>query len=342
MVYIRSFSYNINYMKSIDEISRVLNSDSQRYFNEFLNFLKLSNRSAHTIKNYSADLLKFMGWYQYLFKGRKISKVDRKIIDHYLTFLASGSSKISREISWLPSPIQRILLRDTRDLILSGKALSVGSQKRHLSTIKNFFEFLRESYGDSGRKFAINPVKNKLHSIRLKEVDTMQTKLLKKSDWNRINKMVLGSRELLILNLMYYGGLRLSEVCRLEVENFDLMQRSVEVERKGGKLHKFIPRRAQTIFKFLRMHLDRSDISEGPIFPGRDGGHISSKTVYNLVIKILKKIRIDDDITPHSFRKACATEMYAKSKDLLLVRDYLNHSDAAVTQTYIENLTIIQ
>ncbi len=337
------FSYNINYMKNIGEISKKLSSENQKYFDEFLNFLRLSNRSVHTIKNYSADLLKFLCWFQYLYKGRKISKIDGKIIGIYLDFLATGTSKIEREISWLPGPIRKILLRDTRDISeVTGLALSVGSQKRHLSTIKNFFEFLRETYGDNGRKFAINPVKNKLHSIRLKDVDIEHTKLLKKSDWNRINKMVLGSREFLILYLMYYGGLRISEVCRLEVENFDRERLSIEVERKGGKRHKFIPRRAQSIFKFLRMHLDRSGINDGPIFPGRDGGTISSKTVYNQVRTILEKARTESGLTPHSFRKACATELYGKCKDLLKVRDYLNHSDAAVTQTYIENLEVIQ
>jgi len=41
-------------------------------------------------------------------------------------------------------------------------------------------------------------------------------------------------------------------------------------------------------------------------------------------------------LTPHSFRKAFATQLYLKTKDLLYVRDYLHHSDAKITQTYID------
>ena len=58
-------------------------------------------------------------------------------------------------------------------------------------------------------------------------------------------------------------------------------------------------------------------------------------------MKIIERATLEiSDITPHSFRKACATELYMKSKDLLYVRDYLNHKDAKVTQTYIDKKTL--
>ena len=61
--------------------------------------------------------------------------------------------------------------------------------------------------------------------------------------------------------------------------------------------------------------------------------------MYNRIIKIFRKSMCpSDELTPHSFRKACATNLYEQTKDLLFVRDYLNHSDAKVTQTYIEVL----
>ena len=332
-------SYNIYYMKNSE---KDLAKNYQKLLNEFLSFLQLSNRSDHTLINYRADLLKFLFWYQYLYKARKLSKIDRKVIDNYMQFLSTGCSKIARQISWLPVSIRKVLLLDLSDYReISAESLSIGSQKRHLSTIKNFFEFLRESYGENGQEFMINPVKSKLHGIRLKDVDIQHTKLLEKDDWFKINKLLLGGREILILNLMYYAGLRLSEVCRLEVSNFDPKLHSIEAIRKGGKIHKFIPQRAKTIFKNLDLHLRRTGITTGPIFLGRSDQVISSKTMYNQIMKILKRADISREITPHSFRKACATQLYFKHKDILAVRDYLNHADAAVTQTYIENLRVI-
>ena len=47
-------------------------------------------------------------------------------------------------------------------------------------------------------------------------------------------------------------------------------------------------------------------------------------------MKILKDSGCNGSLGPHSFRKACATNLYLRHKDLLLVRDYLNHKDAKV------------
>ena len=54
-------------------------------------------------------------------------------------------------------------------------------------------------------------------------------------------------------------------------------------------------------------------------------------------MNILKKSGLPSSLTPHSFRRACATNLYIETRDLLLVRDYLNHHDAKVTQTYIDS-----
>ena len=76
---------------------------------------------------------------------------------------------------------------------------------------------------------------------------------------------------------------------------------------------------------------------EGPLFTGRDKKRVSEKTMYNRITNILKKCHLPEDLTPHSFRRACATNLYIETKDLLFVRDYLNHHDAKVTQTYIDS-----
>ena len=76
------------------------------------------------------------------------------------------------------------------------------------------------------------------------------------------------------------------------------------------------------------------------VFANRQGNKVSTKTMYNLIIRLLVQAGCRDGLTPHSFRKACATNLYIKHQDLLLVRDYLNHSDAKITQTYIDKATL--
>ena len=59
-------------------------------------------------------------------------------------------------------------------------------------------------------------------------------------------------------------------------------------------------------------------------------------------MSILTKSGLPSELTPHSFRRACATNLYIETKDLLFVRDYLNHHDAKVTQTYIDSTQLEQ
>ena len=73
------------------------------------------------------------------------------------------------------------------------------------------------------------------------------------------------------------------------------------------------------------------------LFSGKKSAKYDIKSIYNWILRICLKSNVDSEITPHSFRKACATYLYFQTKDLLYVRDYLNHNDAKVTQTYIDS-----
>ena len=74
-------------------------------------------------------------------------------------------------------------------------SLSVNSRKRHLSSIKNFYEYLKEYYEDEKKIFQVNPVKTKIHNIRLKDEDISPTKLLTEEDWQALKSGLFRLRE---------------------------------------------------------------------------------------------------------------------------------------------------
>lgn len=216
--------------------------------------------------------------------------------------------------------------------------LAVASRRRHLSAIKNFYEFLRQSNEDSNNLFGPNPVKTKLHSIRLKDEDMVPTKLLTAEDWAALTNSTYRIREVLMINLLYYGGLRLNELTQLKVDSFDRSKLLVRFARKGGDIHTLYIQKGKLIFSLLDKYLSQRKHPQAPyLFTNPRGDALTSRAVYNIIMKIIIKAGCPSNgITPHSFRKACATNLYRKSKDLLYVRNYLNHADAKVTQTYIE------
>ncbi len=307
-----------------------------KWLAEYLENCAQVNRSIHTIKNYEADLKKFLKWFEanHTFP---ISKATGDTITQYRDYLAGKVSKKSKPQFF---KIFDIFKKKNEAPYMAPEVLSIASQKRHLSSISNFFEFLKQTHEDNSRIFLKNPVKSKLHTIKLKEVDVQNTLNLRRKDWDRIQTTVHRTRERLIVYLLYYGGLRLSELSHLKVDNFDLKDQSIKFARKGGYIHHLRPQKGDLIFAQLDYFLKNRKVDSEFLFASKSGKRLSTKALYNLIMKIFAKSGCTEGLTPHSFRKACATNLYLKTKDLLLVRDYLNHKDAKVTQTYIDKPTL--
>ncbi len=316
----------------------------------YLQNLSRLNKSAHTIKNYRSDLLKFFHWVEYQDKS-SLDKVNGDTIGRYKEFLNSGGD-VYRDVfrnpqlgmlAWFQLVLARTIFKkriERMHLFYQGP-LGVSSRRRHLSSLKNFFQYLKETHEDTSNRFGKNPVKSKIHAITLKDVDVVATKMLTKEQFNQIEEKTFRTAERLIIYLLFYGGLRLSELCFLKISNFDLQSRTVTFIRKGGSIHTLVIQKDELIFKNLNFYFQQQSFKSDYLFQSKSGKPYSLKAFYNKIMKILSRSGLaESGITPHSFRKACATYLYLKSKDLLYVRDYLNHSDAKVTQTYIDKATL--
>lgn len=329
---------------------------SNVHLDNYLQNLRRLNKSEHTIRNYRADLLKFFNWIEHEQKI-KIEKVNGETIGHYKEFLSNGGN-VTQEITrfgnttgvyflfWFKHIIGKAFFkkRTEKYLLFFQDPMSVSSRRRHLSSLKNFFEYLKEAHEDTSNKFLKNPVKSKIHEITLKEIDITPTTMVSRDDFTKIIDATFRTSERLIIYLLYYGGLRLSELCELKIANFDCSSKTITFNRKGGYVHTLVIRKEELIFKNFKFYIGDNEFNKIFLFQTKSGKPLSSKAMYNKIIKIIERAIPDNQlttkITPHSFRKACATELYLKSKDLLYVRDYLNHKDAKITQTYIDKRTL--
>ena len=325
---------------------RVISDENNFYLQDYLQNLNAKNKSSHTIKNYRADIEKFFYWLEH-HKKISISKVNGDTISEYKEFLINGGpifqrmrySQSKTEIFlWIGLFIQQAFFRPANPskILLMQNPMSVASRRRHLSSLKNFFEYLKEANEDKNKKFLKNPVKSKIHGITLKDADVDNTKMITADEYERVYQQAFKTRDRLLLDLMYHGGLRLSELCFLKKLDFEIENKAIRFIRKGGSRHLLYINKSELIFKNFLFLINQDQTNSEFVFHNKQGRPYNPKTIYNQIIKLLQRSNIRREITPHSFRKACATNLYIKSKDLLLVRDYLNHSDAKVTQTYIE------
>jgi integrase/recombinase XerD len=322
----------------------------EQWMNQYLHNCKQLNKSELTIKNYKSDIIKFIKWHELTTKQLITKTLGNEITD-YKNFLSAGGilkkkiskrKKIINKISKLinlflfnknnPTPI-------THSIELVQSPLSVTSRRRNLSSIKNFFEFLKQTHEDNSKFFLINPVKSKLHAIKLKDTDVVNTKMINHLQWENVYNSAYNASEKLIIYLLYWGGLRLSEITNLTVNNFLTDSKMLTFARKGGYIHTLDIINPKIIFE--QFHIIQSSNPELVyLFSKNNRRPISTRSMYKKIMKILSRANCPRSITPHSFRKACATNLYLKSKDLLYVRDYLNHNDAKITQTYIDKSTL--
>lgn len=339
------------------------------WLDSFLQNCKESNKSEHTLINYRCDLQKYINWYE-IYQEGLLNQANAQTISAYKAFLTSEDSVYQQKINeeklrsgrkrdWAIYKIklffkkmfnrrkERPLLANPNgnnpllpsSSIIKSMTLAVTSRRRHLSAIKNFYEFLKQSHEDTSNLFPTNPVRPKLHAIKLKDEDVENTKLLRAEDWEHLLNLPLRPRERLIVHLLYFGGLRLSELSALPLKAFDSQKKSITFVRKGGYVHTLYIQKPEMIFNLLNIYLSVRK-EEGPfLFVGRKGKAITSRAMYDIIMKLIRKALCPTiGLTPHSFRKACASNLYEETKDIILVRDYLNHADAKVTQTYIERV----
>jgi integrase/recombinase XerC len=310
---------------------KFINKKHHFWLKTFLETLENKNRSKHTILNYKNDIIHFILWIE-MFTLKTVNKIPSEFVSNYLLEISTGQRNQEKKF------FLRILefLKMRRQNELEVKVLGASSRKRALSAIKMFFDISKELHGSKFKN--ISPIKTQLHNIRVKEIDVDHTKLLTYESFLGLIERSKNIKELFTINLLFYAGPRLSELTNLKISNFDRQKQTILFLRKGGKVHELKIKNAEHVFELLERYLYVYAISRDSwLYPSSEkiGGPISTRAMSAYISRILMRSGLNE-LSPHSFRKGCATWLYKETKDLLLVRNYLNHSDAKVTQTYIE------
>ncbi|KAA5804000.1 tyrosine recombinase [Alkalicaulis satelles] len=156
-----------------------------------------------------------------------------------------------------------------------------------------------------------------------------------------------GARARALLELLYAGGLRVTELVSLPLAAFARAERCVIVTGKGGR-ERLVPLtnaalEAVSAYKAVRdVHLpprtapSRSR-AERYLFPSRTGtqGHLTRERFAQLLKDIALEAGLDPAaISPHVLRHAFATHLLAHGADLRSVQLLLGHADVSTTQIY--------
>lgn len=224
------------------------------------------------------------------------------------------------------------------DLVLSYDDSPV-TRNRKLYSLRSFYKYLiKYEYIDKNPAQTIEASKTKINAepIYLKLNDA-QKYIQSIKEYNGINQ----KRDLAIVKLFLYAGLRISELVNLDLEDIDFQDNSIKFFGKGNK-ERYVPLHNDVIKSIENYLPERSQINaknkdaKRALFLSRHGKRISPRSIQIFVKKYAKMagVKKASKITPHKLRHTFASILYQKTKDLRVVQDLLGHADISTTQIY--------
>jgi integrase/recombinase XerD len=147
-----------------------------------------------------------------------------------------------------------------------------------------------------------------------------------------------GLRDRAMFELMYSSGLRVSELCALKLQSFDIEQRVVRVFGKGAK-ERVVPY-GRPAAAALQIYLSggRPALVKArtgsELFLSQQGKPISRKMFWVLVKQHARRAGITRPVKPHLLRHSFATHLLAHGADLRSIQEMLGHADLSTTQIY--------
>lgn len=145
-------------------------------------------------------------------------------------------------------------------------------------------------------------------------------------------------RDAAILELIYATGMRVGELCAIDLPELDHERRTVRVVGKGGK-QRVVPfgiPASRALNEWLRDgRPDRvTTDSEDALFLGSRGGRIDPRVVRGVVSAAAKRLTGAPHLAPHGLRHSAATHVLEGGADLRTVQELLGHATLATTQLY--------
>lgn len=294
---------------------------------QFLNYCQHQRKlSQSTLRSYGFDLQLFSKYLTSLDPPvTQCDQVDRHVLQDYTAYLSSHHA--------------------------------VKTVKRKIACIRSFYNYLEEEGIFEENPFYRYKLRIK-EGFRLPNVMTLQelSKVLEaayqnvpveaiRKAYGRKKPLSLASEEFIalrdftILEILFAGGLRVSELCALRFEDVSGDQEHIRlmVHGKGNK-ERTIYLEDTEVKKVLTVYLDlrRRVAKDVPtLFLSKFAVPLSTQAVRNLVTKYAALAGLDRTITPHVFRHTFASLLHEEGVDIKFIQDFLGHSSISTTQIYV-------
>lgn len=292
--------------------------DISDLINDFLESLEIEKgRSTKTTENYGLYLARFLDLITQDFPEGAIIK----------------PSDLTPEI------LRKFRLRLNRfDDNQNHERLSALTQSYHLIALRGFLKYLAKRGVHSLDPSLVDlprAAKKQVTFLHFDEVERLLSEIPIDTE--------TGLRDRAIIELLFSGGLRVSELCNLNRDSINLARREFMVRGKGKKdrpifidqttadhLEEYLSARHDTL---PALFLNNSSNQNTPDTSG-DFRRLSPRSIERIIQKYARLAGITKHVTPHTLRHSFATDLLMNGADLRSVQSLLGHANIATTQIY--------
>lgn len=283
-----------------------MNSKNEEYLNSFISYLR-------DIKRYSDNTI----------------LAYKKDIEDFISFIEIEDFGLIDEIS---SRVSEFYIGRLRDLY------TPKSIQRKVSSIKTMYTYLVDILS----LIETNP----FSLVVLPKASKRLPKIAYEDEivefLNSINlNTETGIRDKLIFSLLYYSGIRVSELVNIKIKDISLNEDIILIHGKGSK-DRLVPFNNITkelyldyLIKVRPSLLSRSNSLESEyLFLNFKGTNLTSRGVRDILYRLIKNNNYILKVSPHTFRHSFATHLINSGMDVRMVQELLGHSNLSTTQIY--------
>lgn len=275
-----------------------------KQFEEYLTYLSgEKNASIHTITAY------------------------RKDIEDYFAFLSKRQIPAEKADHLL---IRRYMME------LQKNGISKNSMARKMSSLRSYYRYLvRENILEDNPLTLVSSPKETKHLPKFVHYEDL------KELFELPDNSPAGLRDRAMMELLYGGGLRVSEMCSLKMNQLIFPIRSVKVMGKGKK-ERLVPL-GDYALKAIREYLEKgrpqlvkadNEEEQGVFLNQRNGHPITDRAVRDVLNKYVLRLSKTWKVTPHMLRHSFATHMLENGADIRIIQELLGHERLSTTQIY--------
>ena len=287
---------------------------TQNDVEEYLRHCERESRlSRHTVRAYRIDLRQLLGW----LRRKDNAELDEATIKGYLAHLNAR--------------------------------YAASSAKRKIASARAFAAYLSHERKTgspfAGARIGIREPQRLPRTIALGDLARMLEPGAELQVGKSTLSRFLGLRDQAILEVLIATGVRVSELCLLDVEDCDMEGRQAWISGKGSK-ERVVQLEGEDTLRALGAYLEARDEwtaqrpgalpegARGAVFLNRFGGRMSEQAVRAVVSRRARRAGVATHVTPHMFRHTFATMLLEDDVNLRYIQSLLGHSSVKTTERY--------